>query len=496
MAVQTKFNKYENDRLVTQKCEQTVLACSIDTALKGGADKVLCKRATVSGLHASATDGQATISGKLNVKAVYLTTEGELESADYLSDFSKTVACSDAKEGGEIFVSARVVDVQAATEGDMIKMQTVVELCPKVVVHEVMDLLEDIEGAFVKRADCEFTKFVGTTVADCTADEQYSVGAVVEKVLAFDSSATVTNVKNDGAGTLVEGEVCVSVVYRSDGKAVQKNTTIPFVQKLETGEDVVSLVTAEVKDSKLTIGGSANDNVFDINVTAELRALVFSSSSAQLVTDAYCPTKELKLSHLCRSYDRYANTVRTRERISGSVDTGADGIGISKIVAAFRNENEIASATFDGDGIVADGVLEVCVVYRDDNEDYKSVCVDLPYSTFLEGVGEGAAIGVYACDVSAKVKRDSEIEVSATVCAFADSDETCFIEAVDGAEEGEDVAPCEDAVSIYYAKQGDTLWNVAKKLGVPPEEIVAQNPSLGEEIAAGENVVVYREVAV
>ena len=88
MAVQNKFNKYANDKIVREKCEQIVLACSIDTALKGGADKVLCRRAEVSAVRATAGDGQAAISGKLNVKAVYIDSEGALDSVDYVSDFS------------------------------------------------------------------------------------------------------------------------------------------------------------------------------------------------------------------------------------------------------------------------------------------------------------------------------------------------------------------------------------------------------------------------
>ena len=70
------------------------------------------------------------------------------------------------------------------------------------------------------------------------------------------------------------------------------------------------------------------------------------------------------------------------------------------------------------------------------------------------------------------------------------------INAADGAEEGADIAPCEDAIGIYYAKKGETLWDIAKRLGASPEDIAAQNPGLGEETAAGDRIVVYREIAV
>lgn len=498
MTVKTVFNKYANDVVKTEKCEQTVLACSIDTAMKGGVDKILSARAQVSSLKVVPAEGQAAISGKLNVKAIYLNSEGQLESADYISDFSKTVACPSAKEGGNVTATAKVADVRAAAEGDTVKIQTVVELCPSVTVSDEYELLEDAEGAFIKRGECTFARFAGNSETTCTVDEQYSTGAVVEKVLAFDSAARICKVTADGAGVVAEGEACVTVVYVSDGKAVQKNMTLPFVQRIETAEGAKCDVTAEVKDSRLVIGGPANENVFDVKVDVALTAAVYENYKAMLVTDAYCPARELKLSRLCLSYEDYCDTVRTRERISGSVEAGAEGIGINRIVAAFEKENAIATVDVKDNSATVEGVLAVTVIYLDDNEDYKSADIDLPYSVEV-GVCEGAdsvRIDASSCDVTAKVKRDSEIEVTATVCVGAACGKTQRVCAVDGVEEGEELKPCEDPVSIYFVRRGETLWDIAKKLSMSPEEIAAQNPVVGDSPEAGEKVVVYREVAV
>ena len=283
MTVQTKFNKYENDSLVTEKCEQIVLACTIDTSLKGGADKV--------------------------------------------------------------------IDVQAATEGGTVKIQTVVEFCPHVVVHREYELREDAEGAFIKRGTSTFCKFEGLTETEITVNEQYATGAIVEKVLAFDTSAAVCKVTEDGDGALAEGEACVTLVYQSEGKAVQKNMVLPFVQRIEGKEGAIYDVRAEVKDSKLVIGGGANENVFEVNVDVCLSAMVFKMTEAELATDAYCPTKELKLSRMCSSYKYLCKTMRTRERISGSVETGADDLGVSRVVAAFETDNALATVDV-GEGCI------------------------------------------------------------------------------------------------------------------------------------------------
>lgn len=498
MTVQTKFCKFQNDVPVKEKCEQIILACTIDAAMKGGADKVLSARASVSGLNATATDGQATVSGKLNVKAIYLTPEGEIDSVDYVSDFTKAIACPSAVEGATVTARAEIADVQAAAEGGVIKIQTVVGLCPTVIVRKEYELLDEAEGAYVKRGECTFTRCLGVTDTDVSADEQYSVGAIVEKVLAFDTTAEVTKVTEDGAGALVEGEADVTVVYVSDGKTVQKNMTLPFVQRIEGEEGAVYDVTADVKDSKLVIGGSATENVFEVKADITLTAMVFKSYTSELITDVFCPTKEMKLSRMCLSYDTFRKACRTRERISGSVEAGENGIGVSRIAAALERENSVATVDVKDGVATVEGVLAVTVVYRDDNEDYKSVDVDLPYSceASLCGEADKVDVTVAACDISAKVKRDSEIEVIATICVTAKIAATGMINATDGVEEGADIAPCEDAVGIYYAKKGETLWDIAKRLSASPEEIAAQNPGLADQTEEGDKVVVYREIAV
>ncbi len=497
MTVQTRFSKYVNESLTAEKCEQSVLACTIDTSSKGGADRILSAGAQVSSLKAVAADGQVTVSGKLNVKAVYLTPEGTPDSVDYVSDFSKTLVCPSVGQESAVTVRAEVVDVQAAVEGDSIRMQTVVSICPYAVTKKEYDLLEEADGAFVKRTESKFARFAGFVEAACPVNEQYATGAVVEKVLSFNCTADVCKVTSDNAGAVVEGEVCAVIVYVSDGKAVQKNLTMPYVCRMDVGENAKADVVAEVSGCRLVIGGPATENVFEVSADVALTAAVYESYGAQLISDAYCPVKELKISRLCLSYDDYLDTARTRERISGSVETD-DGVGISRIVCALEKDNAIATVEIRDDKAYVDGVLAVTVIYLSDNDDYKSVDVDLPYSVQIalcEGVKK-TDVKASACDVFAKVKRDSEIEVNATVCVSAVCYGESVICAVDGVEEGADLKPCEDSVAIYYAKKGDTLWDIAKKLSMSPESIAEQNPDVGERVQQDVNVVVYREVAV
>ena len=50
------------------------------------------------------------------------------------------------------------------------------------------------------------------------------------------------------------------------------------------------------------------------------------------------------------------------------------------------------------------------------------------------------------------------------------------------------------AVSVHIAIAGEGLWDIAKKTGCSPEEIMADNPALELPLKGGERILVYRNI--
>ena len=100
------------------------------------------------------------------------------------------------------------------------------------------------------------------------------------------------------------------------------------------------------------------------------------------------------------------------------------------------------------------------------------------------------------CDLYAKLKRGREIEVGAAlsfVSYVVKHRETCV---VTGLEEGAPVADAGDAIVVVSAAEGDTAWDIAKRLGVEESAVQRQNPSVGFPARGGEKIVVYRMLSV
>ena len=49
----------------------------------------------------------------------------------------------------------------------------------------------------------------------------------------------------------------------------------------------------------------------------------------------------------------------------------------------------------------------------------------------------------------------------------------------------------DSAIEIYFAKTGDTIWDIAKELKVTEEQLLNQNPDLVSPLEKDEKVVLY-----
>ncbi len=122
----------------------------------------------------------------------------------------------------------------------------------------------------------------------------------------------------------------------------------------------------------------------------------------------------------------------------------------------------------------------------------------MPYSLQFdkEGVSAGDILcgSAIATDCSHKVKRDREVELTANIVLSICS-KTPVENVVIKALEEENVLRSIQALSAYISQaKGESIWQVAKTLGMSIESIMEQNPNLNDVMQGDERIVIYREV--
>lgn len=495
--MQAETKNIQFDRIRILESGQFVLECNINAEAE--VRKLLCVRCDVYDVRAVAAAKQIAAAGKVGVKVVY-ETEGGVDSADYVTDFSKILTDESVTESTSVLLRASVADTETELAGSTVRVRTVVTLSPVAVDGAELEVFVSADGVCAKRDAITLTTLAGEVDRQFKVDDEYASGVSVQKILCYSADAAISKQTPAEKGLQIDGEICASVTYLSDGEVAQKNIVIPFCETVEAPDNASALLTVTVEKSSLTVGGKEGENVLALEVSARLSGFVFENAEESVVTDVYSPVCELDFSRPCLNFDEICGEYTSRERIAGSVDIPEDDVDAKRVLCAEIAENDLVSAKAKDGCITTEGVLSVCVVYEREDGAIYSTKIELPYALSHEARGVEAGDTVISsaacCDLYAKLKRGREIEVGAAlsfVSYVVKHRETCV---VTGLEEGAPVADAGDAIVVVSAAEGDTAWDIAKRLGVEESAVQRQNPSVGFPARGGEKIVVYRMLLV
>lgn len=363
MAINTIFKSVGSDYERNLDGKQIVTQCNFDTTSKGGVTKVCALSSDAQITKVQALSKQIKISGRVSLKLVYLDGEGRLGSFDYISDFSEDIADDAVIADMPCLVRASIVDSVSSISGAEIKVQTVVELSPTVVEISTVELLEEGDGALALRQEQDYQRYIATVNEELEISEEYACGARVDDVLFYDSKVLVCNVDNDDDKLTVSGQLEISVIYSSEGVQATKNINLPFVQELASrGENLRACISANIKDSRLIIEGSENDNTFKMIVCISLQGFVMQIEKTSAIVDLYSPTNALQVGKETVRFDKQNGVMRFEERISGSVAVDDGDEGIKNIISSVVTQNTLSNIVAMQDCILAEGILNTCVI--------------------------------------------------------------------------------------------------------------------------------------
>ena len=144
-------------------------------------------------------------------------------------------------------------------------------------------------------------------------------------------------------------------------------------------------------------------------------------------------------------------------------------------------------------GARVEGVALATLVVRGSDGGYRGIEMSLPFSVPVQTAD--ASVSVLACGMSARQKEEGTIDAEATLKFTLTERVRISARLVSDAQEGESVPVNDSAISVYVPRAGDGLWELSKRLGKSPEEVMQSNPDLEFPIREGQRVVIYRKKA-
>lgn len=468
--------------------DEILVETSVDTAERGGAQKVLSLEAEAKATSVELMEGEAEVSGKVNYRLLYLDRQSRLCGLDYFKDFKCRIAGAAITPGGKGVATFVVPDAEAKIRGEEVTLSAMVgvdltyygEQTKKAVVavSEAEILAEEIisERVIVKESAVELDKIV-------------EVGLAVKKVILFEAEALPVEVKEQEGGSLIAGEVRGSILYLNDVDEVAELTlSVPFTQEAEEG---VKDVSANLKSARVILTDDEEGNAVEVEAAVSLAQRIYESAAQSAVKSVCGKTKTVDetAESVCGSF--FVARERFEESLNGTVPSESAG-GVCFVRPGCR---AVAEVTVNDGEVKVEGVAAFQVINKT-QDGYVAEQGELPFSyvlPFAEAkAGQNAEVAIGLTD-AVGVSKGKDITVSAKMQLEVKLfEERCFTY-LSEAREGGDIPESEAGISVYFAEKGESLFTIAKSMGVLPSALKNANPTLEDPLEENKKVLIFRQ---
>lgn len=499
-----------NEILMNDYCREfaagtATIECNIDSSSKGGVGKLLSVAASIKSATVDKNGDSAKVMATLNCKVVFLNKAGEFDSFDYLCDFSQAVSQTNGEYSlqnfNHLWAVCGVADIDSSVAGEMIKVQSVVNIKIFGILAAKSECISDTEENIIcKKVEVSTQTLTNISEQAIELEESFDTGCTVDKILYQDVSAMINSTKTMDGKCLVSGNICGNLCYLSEGVVTSKNFNTPFSEELTcegmTENDKANVFVKNC-ECKIVLTGMEGENVILMQTKVVVRIDCFRIENRQIVTDAFLSDFEIETEEEKCEFGIQDKTYNLFDKIVGSAEIGDDMIGVSKVICTSLSRNILVNTYYDDGKIIVEGVLAVNVVYLTVEDNPQSILIELPYSLQFDEVIEGNDKKLFAeaivDNLFAKVKRDREFEVTANISITINSISCKKCKAIKNIVLTDIKKGNGFSIVVYNCQEGDTLWDVAKAIGTTEENIAMQNCNLDENLA-GKKIVYYRQI--
>ena len=364
----------------------------------------------------------------------------------------------------------------------------------------------DLRGAYILCAAVALRRDVEvlTSLADCGI-EQYprtlqglQCAAAEEKTLTAETTAAlpaggetvldITGCFTPGSTTLAPGQVHVQGTLQmqicsqtESGELVVRTKDLPVQQTLElpaVTEDDTCLVRGEVLAATLSAAEAAGDAA--LSLTWKLRVEVWRAVSYTVAADAYstlCKTQTVQT--VCRLLQK---TCDFSGRIPITLDDDLPEAEWT-VLGCFVTLGAAAALPAEGDKadthlrLMGKGTAHVFV----SDARGELTCYDKAFTWQPEGSWQGTSDDAW-CSIGAAVTRitstkngarlrvDLEIEISGALLQAQSCEALCDVELGESYDDSDS-----PALYIYYAQQGERIFDIAKRYHARAKDLIAAN---------------------
>ena len=475
------------------KIEELSAQTAVECRFGGEVETVLSAHASATLLTAVADNGEIKYTGRVHFSIVYEDAERRVCRAEKGVEFAAKAQCERSCPAYTARVRVETQTVSVRREGASVYLMALLGAEITLYGDQTFEYLTD--GDLILRRESLPMLTAHLCGGAAETDDEFETDFIGD-ILLHSESVNVTQVQCETGTLAAEGEVNLGILaLKGENSLVSFERLVPFRVEIPC-EAAAAGMNAEVRVNVSNISLRADTDeeqgkckiVAELNLAAE--GCVYEETSIDAVTDAYSLTHAVNLTFGSAESCGAGETIRLTERISGkaALSSAVDFSDTFQAVTLQRAEANLSHA----DGTRVEGVAMATLLVLGADGSHRGVEISLPFSVPVSVEGD-FAVSVLACGTSARQRQEGEVDAEVTLKIALVQKTRREVNAVTAAETGDALTLSDSAVSVYVPRAGDGLWELAKSLKKPPEEVAANNPDIEFPIKEGQRVIIYRK---
>lgn len=440
----------------------------------------------ISGTH-------ATLEGMTEVTVFYIGEVGGLRKASYTLPFTKRLDLPQAvtEPLADVFCGQGTLRCRAVSQrrielrGSMVQRVRIWETAPAWVLSETGDGECDL---VLRTEEQPLLRWGGQVRIPFGLTER--LGAPVGQpkpasILTTGCTARVTDCRTNGRRVILRGELIVSLYYKAEDSAAEPQLakyTLPFQRSLETplAEQGECYATCSCLHAETTL----EEEVLELAVELEAALAFFAPDTARIVVDGYSTAYATKLNQttLPLAIGSYPLAVTAETKTKGSLPADATGILWSEVTPCFyrfysEEGKQLAAVSLRWNSLISTEERGVEMLTHTSE-------AMLP----LE-IGEQDAVlfPTLLVDQLQASREGESLAFSATITlrGLAVTERSVpLVEEITLEEKRPHPVDAEVGIRIYYAKEGENIWEIAKRYHAHPAVLQRENSLEAELLPA------------
>lgn len=307
----------------------------------------------------------------------------------------------------------------------------------------------------------------------------------------------------------ITGELNVFVVYREDttDKINWYETMIPFngnVECQDSREGMIADVAYEAGHEEISIREDSDGEfrVIGIEMTIELEIKLYEKVNTSIVADVYGVSCEVQAGTAAKQFKDLYTELNMEEKLTRNIKLEDSDPKILQICHCDARP-KLEETVFRDDQLRLAGEVELQALYSSNGErpGLYPVKDTVPFEIVREMPGidrvriEQCSVSVQMPQQTVSIKDSSQLEwrgsMNVKMLVYNEKDEDILTE-LDAAPIQAEVLEKLPGFAIYYAKPGDTLWQIGKRYYVSVERIKEMNNLTNDDIKTGDKLLIVK----